>query len=70
MTGALGFRFGAERSYPLAHAGPDPRFSESLINSVAAVLVGYGYPPFESLEDWAGLETALAGYLYERKETT
>ncbi|MFF9013457.1 hypothetical protein ACF09C_10895 [Streptomyces sp. NPDC014870] len=70
MTGAVGFRFGAERVYPLAHAGPDPRFSESLINSVAAVLVGYGYPPFESPEDWAGLETALAGYLYERKDTT
>jgi hypothetical protein len=70
VTGAVGFRFGAERSYPLAHAGPDPRFSESLINSVAAVLVGYGYPPFKSLEDWADLELALAGYLYERKETT
>ncbi|MEU2654175.1 hypothetical protein ABZ615_02515 [Streptomyces sp. NPDC007325] len=70
MTGAVGFWFGAERVYPLAHAGPDPRFSESLINSVAAVLVGYGYLPFESLEDWAGLESALAGYLYERKDTT
>ncbi|WP_225801486.1 hypothetical protein [Streptomyces sp. NK15101] len=70
MTGAVGFRFGAERSYPLAHAGPDPRFSESLIHSVAAGLVGYGYPPFESLEDWAGLGSALAGYLYERKDTT
>ncbi|WP_405686181.1 hypothetical protein [Streptomyces sp. NBC_00057] len=70
MTGAVGFWFSAERAYPLAHAGPDPRFSEALINSVAAVLVGYGYPPFESLEDWEGLESALAGYLCQRKETT
>ena len=70
MTGAVRFRFGAERVYPLAHAGPDPRFSESLINSVASVLVGYGYPPFESLENWADLESALAGFLYERKDTT
>lgn len=70
MTGDVGFRFGAERVYPLAYAGPDPRFSESLINSVAAVLVGYDYPPFESLEDWAGLESALAAFLYKHKETT
>ncbi|MET9507043.1 hypothetical protein ABZX62_00980 [Streptomyces flavidovirens] len=40
------FRFGAEAVYPISHAGPDPRFSESLVNSVAALLVGYGYPPF------------------------
>ncbi|MEV6590896.1 hypothetical protein [Streptomyces acidicola] len=50
MSGTA-FRFGAERGYPLPHAGPDPRFSESLVNSVAAVLVGYGYPRLVAWED-------------------
>ncbi|MFI1533908.1 hypothetical protein [Streptomyces anandii] len=67
MSGTA-FRFGAERSYPLAHAGPDPRFTESLINSVAAVLVGYGYPRVAAVEDWAALEMALAAFLYNPKE--
>lgn len=67
MSGTA-FRFGAERSYPLAHAGPDPRFTESLVNSVAAVLVGYGYPRFAAPEDWAALESALAAFLYNPKE--
>ncbi|MGW1883588.1 hypothetical protein [Streptomyces sp. NPDC001970] len=58
------FRFGAERSYPLPHAGPDPRFTESLVNSVAAVLVSHRYPRFAALQDWAALETALAAFLY------
>ncbi|MFG3024723.1 hypothetical protein ACGFZQ_40485 [Streptomyces sp. NPDC048254] len=62
------FRFGAERSYPLAHAGPDPRFTESLVNSVAAVLVGYGYPRLAAVEDWAALESALAVFLYNSQE--
>ncbi len=67
MSGTA-FRFGAEPSYPLPHAGPDPRFSESLVNSVAAVLVGYGYPRFAALEDWAALESALAPFLYNSQE--
>ncbi|MFF2651645.1 hypothetical protein [Streptomyces sp. NPDC058045] len=67
MSGTA-FWFGAERSYPLAHAGPDPRFSESLVNSVAAVLVGYGYPRMAALEDWMALESALAAFLYTSKE--
>ncbi|MFD4143792.1 hypothetical protein [Streptomyces sp. NPDC058572] len=62
------FRFGAERIDPMPHAGPDPRFTESLVNSVAAVLVGYGYPRFAALEDWTGLESALAAFLYEHEE--
>ncbi|WP_406415055.1 hypothetical protein [Streptomyces sp. NBC_01614] len=63
MSGT-GFRFGAGRSYPLAHAGPDARFTESLIDSVSGVLVGYGYPRLSSVQDWAGLESALAAFLY------
>ncbi|MGW6458999.1 hypothetical protein ACWF94_24285 [Streptomyces sp. NPDC055078] len=62
------FRFGAERIYPMPHAGPDPRFTEALVNSVAAVLVSSGYPHFAALEDWAALESALATFLYEHKE--
>ncbi|MFD5130609.1 hypothetical protein [Streptomyces olindensis] len=62
------FRFGAERRYPLAHAGPDPLFTESLVNSVAAVLVGYGYPRLAAVDDWAALESALAAFLYNPKE--
>ncbi|MFF7203869.1 hypothetical protein [Streptomyces sp. NPDC008141] len=65
------FRFGAERSYPLPHAGPDPRFSEGFVNAVAAELVLHGYPDFVALEDWAALETALAAFLYHHpKEET
>jgi hypothetical protein len=52
----------------MPHAGPDPRFTEALVNSVAAVLVGHGYPRFAALEDWAALESALAAFLYEHKE--
>ncbi|MGW0666416.1 hypothetical protein [Streptomyces sp. NPDC002746] len=59
------FRLWPERVYPMPHPGPDPRFSEQLVNSVAALLVAYGYPPFASLDDWAALETALAEYLYQ-----
>lgn len=67
MSGSA-FRFGAEPSYPLDHAGPDSRFSEALVNSVAAVLVGYGYPRLATVEDWAALESALAAFLYQPKE--
>ncbi|MPY63262.1 hypothetical protein [Streptomyces spongiae] len=62
------FRFGAERSYPLAHAGPDPRFSESLVNSVTAVLVGYGYPSLAAVEGRAALESALVASLHNSQE--
>lgn len=56
-------RSGAERSYPLPHAGPDARFTESLVNPVAAVLVGYGCPRLD-----AALESALAAFLYNPLE--
>jgi hypothetical protein len=62
------FRSGVERSYPLAHAGPDARPSDSLINSVAAVLVGYGYPRLSAPADRAALESALAAFLYNSQE--
>ncbi|MET7853165.1 hypothetical protein ABZU45_16800 [Streptomyces avermitilis] len=61
-------RSGAERSYPLPHAGPDARFTESLVNSVAAVLVGYGYPRLGCSADRAALETALGAFLYNPLE--
>ncbi|MFF3848616.1 hypothetical protein [Streptomyces sp. NPDC002328] len=67
MSGTA-FRFGAERSYPLAHAGPDPRFTESLVTSVTAVLVGYGYPRLAAVDDCAALESALVAFLYNPKE--
>ncbi|MFF4758720.1 hypothetical protein [Streptomyces sp. NPDC001292] len=61
-------RFGAERSYPLPHAGPDARFTESLVNSVAAVLVGYGYPRLDAPADRTALESTLAAFLYTPME--
>ncbi|MEU3340719.1 hypothetical protein [Streptomyces sp. NPDC006668] len=61
---ATAFRFGAECSYPLAHAGPDPRFTESLIDPVTAVPVGYGCSLFAARQDWAALESALSSFLY------
>ncbi|MFE5852561.1 hypothetical protein [Streptomyces sp. NPDC056500] len=61
-------RSGAEHSYPLPHAGPDARFTESLVNSVAAVLVGYGYPCIDCSADLAALETALGAFLYSPLE--
>ncbi|MEH0529163.1 hypothetical protein QBA75_19140 [Streptomyces stelliscabiei] len=62
-------RSGAERSYPLPHAGPDARFTESLVTSVAAVLVGYGYPRLDASADRAALEPALAAFLYNPLES-
>jgi hypothetical protein len=61
-------RSGAERSYPLPHAGPDAQFTESLVNSVAAVLVGYGYPRLDVSADRAALESALVAFLYNPLE--
>ncbi|MBQ1098657.1 hypothetical protein KBY55_21905 [Streptomyces sp. b94] len=61
-------RSGAERSYPLPHAGPDARFTESLVNSVVVVLVGYGYPRIDAPADRAALETALGAFLYNLLE--
>ncbi|MEV5079353.1 hypothetical protein AB0K74_11145 [Streptomyces sp. NPDC056159] len=61
-------RFGAERSYPLPLAGPDARFTESLVASVAAVLVGYGYPRLDAPADRAALESALVAFLYTAME--
>lgn len=61
-------RSGAERSYPLPHAGPDARFTESLVNSVAAVLIGYGYPRLDVSADQAALESALVAFLYNPLE--
>ncbi|WUR81373.1 hypothetical protein OG967_22485 [Streptomyces phaeochromogenes] len=62
------FRSGAERSYLLPHVGPDARFTESLVNSVAAVLVVYGYPRIDAPADWAALESALGAFLYNPLE--
>jgi hypothetical protein len=56
------------RTYPLARTGPDERFSESLITSIAALLVGYGYPPVDNVNDWTDLEIALAGFLYQPRK--
>lgn len=38
------------------------------MNSVAAVLVSYGYPRLAAVDDWAALESALAAFLYNLKE--
>ncbi|MDX2680943.1 hypothetical protein [Streptomyces soliscabiei] len=62
-------RSGAERSYPLPHAGPDAWFTESLVTSVAAVLVAYGYPRLDSSADRAALESALTAFLYNPLES-
>ncbi|MFF0012921.1 hypothetical protein [Streptomyces sp. NPDC005374] len=62
-------RSGAERSYPLSHAGPDARFTESLVTSVAAVLVAYGFPRLDTSADRAALESALAAFLYNPLES-
>ncbi|MET7909777.1 hypothetical protein ABZS98_16115 [Streptomyces avermitilis] len=62
------FRSGAERSYPLTHAGPGARFTESLVTSVAGVLVGYGYPRLDSSADRAALASALEAFLYNPLE--
>ncbi|GAB7109517.1 hypothetical protein JCM4814A_78310 [Streptomyces phaeofaciens JCM 4814] len=67
MSGTA-YRSGAERSYPLPHAGPDARLTESLVTSVAAVLVGYGYPRLGSSADRAALESALVTFLYNPQE--
>ncbi|MFF3400420.1 hypothetical protein ACFYW6_18070 [Streptomyces sp. NPDC002659] len=53
----------------MPHPGPDPRFTECLATSVAGAFVGDGYPPFAALADWAALESALAAFLYQPKET-
>ncbi|MFD7131121.1 hypothetical protein [Streptomyces sp. NPDC059894] len=62
------YRSGAEHSYPLPHAGPGARFTESLVNSVAAVLVAYGYPRLDSSADRAALESALVTFLHNPQE--
>ncbi|MBE4741970.1 hypothetical protein [Streptomyces caniscabiei] len=62
-------RSGAERSYPLSHAGPDARFTEALVPSVTAVLVGYGYARLATSADRAALESALAAFLYNPMES-
>ncbi|MFE3589044.1 hypothetical protein ACFXOY_16125 [Streptomyces niveus] len=54
----------------MPHPGPDPRFTECLVNSVAGVLVAHGYPPLSVPGDWAALETALARYLYQPPKET
>ncbi|MFF7172181.1 hypothetical protein [Streptomyces pseudovenezuelae] len=62
-------RSGDERSYPLPHAGPDARFTGSLVTSVAAVPVGDGYPRLDCPADRAALEkTALGAFLYNPLE--
>ncbi|MDW4907481.1 hypothetical protein RB628_19540 [Streptomyces sp. ADMS] len=68
MSGTA-FRFGAERSYPLPHAGPGAQFTESLVTSVAALLVAYGFPRLDASADRAALESALAAFLYNPLES-
>ncbi|WP_435173755.1 hypothetical protein [Actinacidiphila sp. bgisy145] len=65
------FSFGPPRAYPLTVTGPDERFSEQLVKSMAALLVAHGYPPLDNPYDWANFETALAGFLFHdnREET-
>ena len=60
MSGTV-FRSGVERSYPLPHAGPEA------LNSVAAVLVGYGFPRLTA-PDRAALKSALVAFLYNPQE--
>ncbi|PZT75200.1 MULTISPECIES: hypothetical protein [unclassified Streptomyces] len=62
------FRPGVECSYPLPHAGPDARLGDSLISSVAGVLVGYGLPRLTA-QDRAALETALVAFVYNSQES-
>ncbi|WP_405819364.1 hypothetical protein OG241_29260 [Streptomyces sp. NBC_01390] len=68
MSGSA-FRSGTERSYPLPHAGPGAQSTESLVTSVAAVLVAYGYPRLDTLADRAALESALTAFLYNPLES-
>lgn len=63
------FRSWGERVYPMRRPGPDLRFTERLVDTVAAVLVGHGYPPVPNVWDWSELETVLAAFLYESKES-
>jgi hypothetical protein len=52
-------------TYPLTLPDGDPRFTGNLIDDVAAVLVAHGFPPlFEDDTVFAGLRTALTGFLY------
>jgi len=57
-------RSGAERNCQLPHAGPGARFTESLVNSMATVLIGYGYPRLDTSGDRAVLAPALVAFLY------
>ncbi|MFJ8138777.1 hypothetical protein [Streptomyces sp. NPDC096013] len=62
MSGTA-FRSGVERNYPLPHAGPDARSTESLANSMTAVLIGYGYPRLDPSADRAVLASAQVAFL-------
>ncbi|MFF0624707.1 hypothetical protein [Streptomyces sp. CB02959] len=64
-----GFIDGWDRAYPVPVSLPDHRFSEELVNQVAAVLVDHGYPPVSNPFDWGDLDLALAAYLYGIEET-
>ncbi|WP_329273879.1 MULTISPECIES: hypothetical protein [unclassified Streptomyces] len=68
MSGTA-FRSGAERSYPLPHAVPGAQFTESLVTSVAALLVAYGFPRLDASADRAALESALTAFLYNPLES-
>jgi hypothetical protein len=62
------FRSGVERNYPLPHAGPEAQLTEPLVSSVAAVLVGYGFPRLSAPADRAALKSALVAFLYNPQE--
>ncbi|MEW2088364.1 hypothetical protein AB0932_01385 [Streptomyces sp. NPDC006682] len=61
-------RSGAERSCPLPHAGPDARLTGSLVNSVAAVLVAYGFPGVDASADRTPIESVLGAFVYNPLE--
>ncbi|MFJ9375210.1 hypothetical protein [Streptomyces sp. NPDC101455] len=61
-------RSGAERNHQLPHAGPGARFTESLVNSMTAVLIGYGYLRLSTSADRAVLASALVAFLYNPLE--
>ncbi|MFF8896075.1 hypothetical protein ACF082_01095 [Streptomyces lydicus] len=61
---------GWDRAYPVPAPRPDPRFSEALINEVAALLASHGYPPLSHVFEWGELELALWAFLYGERTMT
>ncbi|MGI5469897.1 hypothetical protein [Streptomyces sp. CA-132043] len=55
-------------AYPIHYRPADERFTDDLVDCIAAALAAGGYPPVRTPLDRAGLEMALLGFLYETKE--